>query len=82
MNNTLQNIDRYISFTPDNEIRCSCPQGDKGITAITLKKNLTEEEMRVFSSDIKKLVVKRVISPAFSQIIFGAINMIKNRHGH
>lgn len=76
-----------FSFNPHDFIRvegegfalCSNPMADGGLSAITVNTQLAGEALKNFESSIKRMVLAKMFSPKFGEVILTATRM-GNKH--
>jgi hypothetical protein len=76
-----------LSFNPHDYIRvesggyalCSNPMADGGLSAITVNTGLAGEALRNFEASIKRMVLAKMFSPKFGEVILTATRM-GNQH--
>jgi hypothetical protein len=65
----------YIEPLGDNLMLCSNPVADGGLSAITVNIALNEDHRRAFKESIKRMVLNKLFSPKFAEVIFSAFEM-------
>lgn len=81
--NTPTEYDAMISFNPHDYIelmadgfaRCRNPFADSGLTDITVNTNLFGESLRNFEGSVKRMVLSKLFSPKFGEIILTATRL-------
>ncbi len=76
-----------FSFNPHDYIRveaggyalCSNPMADGGLSAITVNTSLAGEALRNFEASIKRMVLAKMFSPKFGEVILTATRL-GNKH--
>ncbi len=76
-----------FSFNPLDFIRveaegfalCSNPMADGGLSAITVNTRLDGESLRNFESSVKRMVLAKMFSPKFGEVILTATRMGNSR---
>lgn len=76
-----------LSFNPHDFIRveaegyalCSNPMADGGLSAITVNTRLGGEALKNFESSVKRMVLAKMFSPKFGEVILTATR-IGNQH--
>jgi hypothetical protein len=72
---------KYIERIDDNLVLCINPVADGGLSAMTINVNLSDENRQVFCESIKRMVLAKLFSPKFAEVILTAteINPTLNR---
>jgi hypothetical protein len=65
----------YIQSIGDNLVLCSNPVADGGLSAITVNIALPDEHRRAFKESIKRMVLNKLFSPKFAEVIFSAFEV-------
>ncbi|TAE83076.1 MAG: hypothetical protein EAZ74_00880 [Alphaproteobacteria bacterium] len=65
----------YIQTIGDNLVLCSNPVADGGLSAITVNIGLNDENRRAFKESIKRMVLNKLFSPKFAEVIFFAFEL-------
>ena len=65
----------YIELMTDGFARCRNPFADSGLTDITVNTQLFGENLRNFESSIKRMVLSKLFSPKFAEIILTATRL-------
>lgn len=69
----------YIQPLDDGFALCSNPVADGGLSAITVNTNLAGEARRNFEQSIKRMVLSKLFSPKFGEVILAASSMNMQR---
>jgi hypothetical protein len=69
------NPEDYIQILDENLVLCSNPVADGGLSAITVNLSLNEDRKRAFKDSIKRMVLNKLFSPKFAEVIFSAMDM-------
>lgn len=67
----------YIQFKDDGYALCMNPMADGGLEAIMVNTRLAGERLRNFEGSIKRMVLSKLFSPKFGEVILTA-----TRHSH
>ena len=70
----------YIKVEAGGYAHCSNPMADGGLSAITVNTTLGGEALKNFESSIKRMVLAKMFSPKFAEVILTATR-IGNQHG-
>jgi len=62
----------YIQMQADGFALCTNPMADGGLSAITVNTQLVGEGLRNFESAIKRMVLSKLVSPKFGEVILTA----------
>jgi hypothetical protein len=62
----------YIRLQEDGFALCTNPMADGGLSAITVNTQLAGESLRNFESSIKRMVLSKLVSPKFGEVILTA----------
>ncbi|MEJ0009902.1 MAG: hypothetical protein WDN72_04855 [Alphaproteobacteria bacterium] len=62
----------YIEVKDDGFALCTNPMADGGLSAITVNTRLVGEALRNFESTIKRMVLAKLVSPKFGEVILTA----------
>jgi hypothetical protein len=65
----------YIQVLDDHLVLCSNPVADGGLSAITVNLSLSEERKAAFCESIKRMVLNKLFSPKFAEVIFSAMEV-------
>ncbi len=63
----------YIQVLDSDLVLCSNPVADGGLSAITVNLSLSEERKAMFQDSIKRMVLNKLFSPKFAEVIFSAM---------
>ena len=63
----------YIQVLDESLVLCSNPVADGGLSAITVNLSLSEERKAAFQDSIKRMVLNKLFSPKFAEVIFSAM---------
>ncbi len=67
----------YIKLREDGFALCTNPMSDGGLEAIMVNTRLDRESLKNFESSIKRMVLSKLFSPKFGEVILAA-----TRSGH
>ncbi len=62
----------YILVLDDGCVLCSNPVADGGLSAITVNTLLKGDRKRAFQDSIKRMVLNKLFSPKFAEVILTA----------
>lgn len=62
----------YIQPLDNGYVLCSNPVADGGLSAITVNTMLNEDRRRHFQESIKRMVLNKLFSPKFAEVILTA----------
>ena len=65
----------YIQIIDNDLVLCTNPVPDGGLTAITVNLGLCDERKRHFKDSIKRMVLNKLFSPKFAEVILSASDM-------
>ena len=65
----------YIHVIDEHSVLCSNPVADGGLSAITVNLCLNEERKAAFQDAIKRMVLNKLFSPKFAEVIFSALEI-------
>jgi hypothetical protein len=65
----------YIQPQRDGYALCVNPMADGGLSAITVNTQLHGESLRNFESSIKRMVLSKLVSPKFGEVILTATRL-------
>ena len=65
----------YIQPQDDGFALCVNPMADGGLSAITVNTQLVGENLRNFESSIKRMVLTKLVSPKFGEVILTATRL-------
>jgi len=66
------NPEQYITPLDNGYVLCSNPVADGGMSAITVNTLLRDEQMKTFQESIKRMVLSKLFSPKFAEVILYA----------
>lgn len=69
----------YIRIEADGFALCSNPMADGGLSAITVNTRLVGESLKNFESSVKRMVLAKMFSPKFGEVILTATRMGSQR---
>ena len=69
----------YITLQDDGYAICTNPMADGGLSAITVNTQLMGEALRNFEASVKRMVLAKLFSPKFAEVILTATR-IAHRH--
>ncbi len=73
--NELFNPLEYIEILGGNLALCSNPTADGGMSAITVNLSLNEVSKRNFRDAVRRMVLAKLFSPKFAEVILAALDM-------
>ena len=65
----------YIQVRDDGFAMCTNPMADGGLEAIMINTRLVGESLRNFESSIKRMVLSKLFSPKFGEVILTATRL-------
>jgi hypothetical protein len=65
----------YIKLNADGYAMCTNPMADGGLEAIMVNTRLAGEGLRNFESSIKRMVLSKLFSPKFGEVILTATRL-------
>ena len=65
----------FITCQEDGFALCVNPMADGGLSAITVNTQLRGENLRNFESSIKRMVLSKLLSPKFGEVILTATRL-------
>lgn len=65
----------YICLQPDGFAICTNPMVDGGLSAITVNTKLMGESLRNFEASVKRMVLAKLFSPKFAEVILTATRL-------
>lgn len=65
----------FISLQPDGYAICTNPMADGGLSAITVNTKLMGEALRNFEASVKRMVLAKLFSPKFAEVILTATRL-------
>ncbi len=65
----------YIQPLDNGYVLCSNPVADGGMSAITVNTALNRERKKAFQDSVKRMVLSKLFSPKFAEVILMATNM-------
>jgi hypothetical protein len=65
----------YIKLNDDGYALCTNPMADGGLEAIMVNTRLAGEGLRNFESSIKRMVLSKLFSPKFGEVILTATRL-------
>ncbi len=75
--NAMFNPHDYIQPSADGFVLCNNPFADGGLSAITVNTQLMGENLRNFEASVKRMVLSKLFSPKFGEIILTATRLNK-----
>jgi hypothetical protein len=69
------NPEDYIQVLDEHLVLCSNPVADGGLSAITVNLSLNGDRKEAFQESIKRMVLNKLFSPKFAEVIFSAMDM-------
>lgn len=70
--------EEYIQPLDNVYVVCNNPVADGGLSAITVNTQLTGEKLRTFQESIRRMVLGKLFSPKFAEVILLASEMSRN----
>ncbi len=64
----------YIQILDNHLILCTNPVADGGLSAITVNMALNPDSKRAFQDSIRRMVLNKLFSPKFAEVIFWAMD--------
>ena len=77
MQSVVFNPDDYIELLEDGFALCSNPMADGGLQAIKVNTQLVGEALKNFENSIKRMVLSKLFSPKFGEVILTATQIGK-----
>ena len=68
----------YIDLRDDGFALCSNPMADGGLEAIMVNTRMAGENLRNFEGSIKRMVLSKLFSPKFGEVILTATRISVN----
>ena len=68
----------YIDVRDDGFALCTNPMADSGLEAITVNTRLDGEPLRNFEGAVKRMVLSKLFSPKFGEVILAATRLARN----
>lgn len=68
----------YITLNPDGYALCTNPMADGGLEAIMVNTRLVGEGLRNFEGSVKRMVLNKLFSPKFGEVILTATRLSSN----
>ncbi len=68
----------YIKVNSDGYAMCTNPMADGGLEAIMVNTRLVGESLRNFESSVKRMVLSKLFSPKFGEVILTATRLSSN----
>lgn len=65
----------YIAVQDDGYAICNNPMVDGGLSAITVNTRLMGEALRNFEASVKRMVLAKLFSPKFAEVILTATRL-------
>lgn len=65
----------YIQLRDDGFALCTNPVADGGLEAIMINTRLQSESLRNFESSVKRMVLSKLVSPKFGEVILTATRL-------
>jgi hypothetical protein len=62
----------YIQIRDDGFAMCTNPMADGGLEAIMVNTRLEREALRNFEASVKRMVLSKLFSPKFGEVILAA----------
>lgn len=72
---SMFNPNDYITISDDGYALCTNPMADGGLEAIMVNTRLVGEALRNFESSIKRMVLSKLFSPKFGEVILTATRL-------
>lgn len=70
--------EEYIQPLDNIYVLCNNPVADGGLSAITVNTQLTGEKLRAFQDSIRRMVLGKLFSPKFAEVILLASEMSRD----
>lgn len=70
----------FIQMRDDGFALCTNPMADGGLEAITVNTSLEGEALRNFEGSIKRMVLTKLFSPKFGEVILTATRLKSSAH--
>ena len=68
----------YIDLRSDGFALCTNPMADGGLEAIMVNTRLDSESLRNFEGSVKRMVLSKLFSPKFGEVILTATRLSAN----
>ena len=65
----------YLELLEDGYALCRNPVANGGLSAITVNTRLTGEALRTFEASVKRMVLAKLFSPKFGEVILSACGL-------
>jgi phosphoribosylformylglycinamidine (FGAM) synthase-like enzyme len=65
----------YIQVIDENMVLCTNPVSDGGLSAITVNIALSPERKKQFTDSVKRMVLNKLFSPKFAEVIISATEL-------
>lgn len=75
--NYVFNPHDYIMVKEDGYAICTNPMADGGLSAITVNTRLMGDGLRNFEASVKRMVLAKLFSPKFAEVILTATRLNK-----
>jgi hypothetical protein len=75
---TMFNPEDYIDLRDDGFALCTNPMADGGLEAIMVNTRLDSEALRNFEGSVKRMVLSKLFSPKFGEVILTATRLSNN----
>lgn len=72
------NPEDYIDLRDDGFALCTNPMADGGLEAIMVNTRLEGENLRNFEGSVKRMVLSKLFSPKFGEVILTATRISSN----
>jgi len=70
----------FIQLRDDGFAMCTNPMADGGLEAIMVNTGLLGENLRNFESSVKRMVLSKLFSPKFGEVILTATRLRQNEY--
>lgn len=72
----------YVVPLEDGYVLCHNPVADGGLSAITVNTGLKGDQRRAFEDSIRRMVLSKLFSPKFAEVIFYAMDLESAKRAH
>lgn len=72
------NPEDYINLRDDGYALCTNPMADGGLEAIMVNTRLAGENLKNFEGSVKRMVLSKLFSPKFGEVILTATRLSAN----
>lgn len=74
------NPNDYIDLRDDGFAMCTNPMADGGLEAIMVNTRLEGESLRNFEGSVKRMVLSKLFSPKFGEVILTATRLARHEN--